>query len=92
MEINLKFDTSQDRKEDILELVMKILGREDVENKKIVSIKDARKSLRELAKLGKVQLAQDLVNKYCGGSIEGATEDSYNKLVQEIEKIINKGE
>ncbi|CEP94211.1 Uncharacterised protein [[Clostridium] sordellii] len=92
MEINLKFDTSQDRKEDILELVMKILGREDVENEKIVSINDARKSLRELAKLGKVQLAQDLVNKYCGGSIEGSTEDSYNKLVQEIEKIINKGE
>lgn len=92
MQISLKFDSNYDKHEDILQVISKLLGKENVEVKKATSISDARKALRNLAQMGKVELAQELVNKYCGGSIEGAPEDSYKKLVIEIENIIEKGE
>jgi hypothetical protein len=92
MQISLKFDSNYDKHEDILQAISKLLGKENVEVKKATSISDARKALRNLAQMGKVELAQELVNKYCGGSIEGAPEDSYKKLVIEIESIIEKGE
>lgn len=89
MLINVQFDSNKDDCTDILNTICFLLGKDNVEIKKSVSISEARKKLRTLAKLGKVELAQELVNKYCGGSIEGAPEASYEKLVVEIDKIIN---
>lgn len=92
MQIKLQFDTNFDKNEDILQVITKLLGKENVEIKKATTINEARKSLRTLAKLGKIELAQNLVNKHCGGSIEKAPEESYKKLIKEIENIINEGE
>lgn len=92
MQISLNFDINRDKHEDILEVISKLLGKQNVEVKKATSISDARNALRKLAQQGDVKLAQELVQKHCGGSIEQAPENAYQNLVKEIESIINKGE
>lgn len=91
MKISVQFDVKKDNGEDILMIISKLLGKDNIEFKKSVSVSEARSSLRKLAKLGKIDLAKELVDKYCGGSIDQAPEESYIKLVEEINTII-KGE
>lgn len=88
MIINIQFDSKKDKEIDILETISFLLGKNNVEVKKEISVSEARKKLRTLAKLGQVELAQELVNKHCGGNIDGAPEDCYEKLIQEIDNII----
>lgn len=88
MKISVEFDTNKDSEKDILLLISKLLGKDSSEARKTITINEARKKVRLLAKQGKIEIAQELVNKCCGGSIEGAPEDSYIKLVSEIDNII----
>ncbi|MGL5752125.1 MAG: hypothetical protein ACRCXT_16450 [Paraclostridium sp.] len=89
MIINIQIDSKKDKETDILQVINFLLGKNDVEIKKSISVSEARKKLRTLAKLGKVELAQELVNKHCGGSIDTAPEYGYEKLIEEIDEIIN---
>lgn len=91
MKISVQFDVNKNEGEDVLLNILKLLGKENIEVKKSISVSEARSSLRKLAKLGRMDLAQQLVNKYCGGSVEGAPEDSYMRLVSEIDNIIGEG-
>lgn len=88
MIINIQIDSKKDTSVDILETIGFLLGKNNVEVKKSVSVSEARKKLRILAKLGKVELAQELVNQYCGGNIDTSPEEGYEKLIEKIDEII----